>query len=108
MNKQDARERGISEGLGSIRYCEIGQEDQRESDCDCKTGQACETCLTVAAYASESNARDFSPFEFFAHEINESGDRSDGLWAAYDEGVGIGIKRGMSSRLERENQNEIE
>lgn len=104
MNKKEVKDRGIDEGLGSIRYCEVSKEDQREAGCECKTGQACEDCLTSAAYASEMNARQFSPFEFFAHDINECEDRSEGLWSAYDAGVGVGIKRGMKDRIARENQ----
>jgi hypothetical protein len=36
--------------------------------------------------------RQFTPFEFFAHDINNSHD-PDGLWDSYDEGVWAGIQR---------------
>ena len=42
-------------------------------------------------YESESNGRDFSPFEFTAHEINESR-WPDGAWEAFDEGITRGIR----------------
>lgn len=40
--------------------------------------------------ASDSNARQFSPFEFTAAEINGSRD-PDGLWEAFDDGIRQGI-----------------
>ena len=41
----------------------------------------------------ESNIyRQYTPFEFFAHDINMAGEfRSDGLWQAYENGVYRGI-----------------
>lgn len=49
-------------------------------------------------FESEMNARDFSPFEFLAAEINRLGDgdkdtpSSDEAWEAYDKGVAAGIR----------------
>lgn len=40
---------------------------------------------------AESNGRDFSPFEFTAHEFNESRD-PEGMWAAFDAGIEAGIR----------------
>jgi hypothetical protein len=51
---------------------------------------------------AESNARQFSPFEFLAHDINETGDRAEGLWEAYDAGVFAGAKAGARERMRRE------
>jgi hypothetical protein len=39
---------------------------------------------------SEEHARQYSPFEFTAHEFNESRN-PDGLWDAYEKGVYRGI-----------------
>jgi hypothetical protein len=50
-----------------------------------------------ACFASEMNSRDFSPFEFLAHELNGLGEgtedspSSDKAWAAYEEGVADSI-----------------
>ena len=114
MNKQDAKDYGITQGLAAIRYCEVGDEDRREAGCECNPRKplatesvrvsetvVCEDCLTQAAFESEQNARQFSPFEFFAHDVNETGDRAEGLWESYDEGVGIGIRKGLQKRLEQ-------
>ena len=104
MNKRDAKDYGIQQGRAAIRYCEVDETDKREAGCSHDDDETvCEDCLTNAAYESEMNARQFSPFEFFANDINETGDRADGLWSAYDEGVGIGIRRGLKSRLEQLN-----
>lgn len=99
MNKQDAKANGVQQGSAAIRYCEVSETDKREANCDCES--VCEDCLTSAAYESEMNARQYSPFEFFAAEMNKDENRSDGLWSAYDEGVRIGIRRGLKSRLEQ-------
>ena len=40
---------------------------------------------------SESMDRDFSPFEFTAHDINESSD-PDRYWEAFDLGISNGIR----------------
>ena len=104
MNQQDAKDYGIQQGLAAIRYCEVSDEDIQEAGCDHEDNETvCDDCLTSAAYDSEMNARQYSPFEFFAHDINETGDRAEGLWSAYDEGVGVGIKRGLEQRREQLN-----
>lgn len=102
MTKQDAYYNGRDKGLQAIKYCEVGDNDIREAGCDHGHLEVCKECLTQAALASEMNARDFSPFEFLASEINNSGDRADGLWKSYDEGVLRGIRKGMRDRLKSE------
>lgn len=48
-------------------------------------------------FQAESNSRDFSPFEFIAHELNELGDdeeaetTSEEAWEAFEEGVSDAI-----------------
>ena len=50
-----------------------------------------------ACHEAESSSRDFSPFEFLAHELNELGDgeesgtSSEDAWAAFDEGISDAI-----------------
>lgn len=50
-----------------------------------------------AAYDSEMNSRDYSPFEFTAHAFNESRN-SNALWSAYDDGVSKGIAENIRQR----------
>lgn len=53
--------------------------------------------MSQLAYAGESHDRDFSPFEFTAHEFNESED-ADSLWEAFDAGISDGIGTNLSER----------
>lgn len=49
------------------------------------------------AFQSESNDRDYSPFEFTAHEFN-SPDDSEELWEAFDSGIADGISANIADR----------
>jgi len=42
-------------------------------------------------YAAEINSREYSPFEFIAHEFNESDDANE-LWEAFESGVADSIR----------------
>jgi len=90
MNKRDVYKQGyengyeIAKGSADDVYREWvlegvrGKEAGRDSLID---------RLVADASADESeNFRQFSPFEFFAKEINDSKD-PEGLWAAYEDGV---------------------
>lgn len=54
-------------------------------------------------FEAESNSRDFSPFEFTAHEFNSLGDdeesetTSEEAWEAFEDGVGDSIRNDLSS-----------
>ena len=45
-------------------------------------------------FAAESNSREYSPFEFIAHEFNESDD-SESLWEAFESGVSDSIREDL-------------
>ena len=45
----------------------------------------------LLCFAAESNSREYSPFEFIAHEFNESDD-SESLWEAFESGVADSIR----------------
>lgn len=100
MNKTTAKEKGIDAGRDAARFCEVSRHDQINACCECESPkQICVDCLWQAAFEAEANARQYSPFEFFAQACNESGDRAEGLWEAYDEGVAIGIRQASKRRL---------
>lgn len=44
----------------------------------------------LLCFAAESNSREYSPFEFIAHEFNESED-SESLWESFESGVADSI-----------------
>ena len=54
-------------------------------------------------FEAESSSRDFSPFEFTAHEFNQAGEDddetpgSDELWEAYDAGIAEAIQADLST-----------
>jgi hypothetical protein len=47
-------------------------------------------------YAAEINSREYSPFEFIAHEFNESDDANE-LWEAFESGVSDSIRNDLKS-----------
>ncbi len=49
-------------------------------------------------YEAESSSRDYSPFEFTAHEFNSLGEfDADDAWAAFDEGVADAIRDDLAT-----------
>jgi hypothetical protein len=50
----------------------------------------------LLCFAAETNSRDFSPFEFIAHEFNESED-SESLWEAFESGIADSIRADLKS-----------
>lgn len=85
MNQKEAKTHGIDQGYAAGIYGT--DEAKNEED------------FISEAFESEQNARSFSPFEFFAYEVNCcNGDRSDGLWDAYDDGVMVGINKALKER----------
>lgn len=47
-------------------------------------------------YAAEENSRSYSPFEFTAHEFNESED-SEALWEAFELGISDAIEADLAT-----------
>ncbi len=82
MNKEFCRRHGISEGY-NIAMANRYELDPRDTD-----------TFVTECFEKEDNARQYSPFEFFARDVNDSRD-PDGLWQAYDEGVSTGINRAV-------------
>ncbi len=54
-----------------------------------------EDAVKTACWEADENYRQFSPFEFFAHALNESENAED-LWEAYDKGIEEGIEDMLS------------
>ena len=50
----------------------------------------------LLCFAAESNSRECSPFEFVAHEFNESDD-FESLWEAFESGVTDSIRDDLKS-----------
>lgn len=48
----------------------------------------------LLCFAAEGNSRQYSPFEFVAHEFNESDD-SESLWEAFEAGTSDSIREDL-------------
>lgn len=74
MDKKTARESGYREGYGIVMVNRVEFRDMDKDDVMSAVGEI------------EENGRQYSPFEFFAAEINRSRNPED-LWEAYEDGV---------------------
>ena len=98
MNQKEAYDAGRSAGYDAAIYQDpadslataayegvyIGAPDQ---------GDLLEA-IEYLAFDGEQNARQYAEFSYLAGDINSSGDRAEGLWEKYDEGVSVGITKG--------------
>ena len=50
----------------------------------------------LLCHAADGHSRQYSPFEFTAHEFNES-EYADDLWEAFEAGTGASISHDLSS-----------
>jgi hypothetical protein len=99
--EQDAYKRGFDRGFSCASWQnlpEVGEEIWTDGEGEITVDE--ENAWDVVqslAYAGESNDRQFSPFEFTAHEFNESED-ADSLWEAFDSGISDGISANIAER----------
>lgn len=54
--------------------------------------------VVILAHAAEENARQYTPFEVIASELNKY-DNSDETWIAYEDGIARGIEDAVTKRL---------
>ncbi len=100
---KDAYERGYKRGDSCASWCdmpEIGDAIPRSVDWvgyRVVTDENQADVHTMYAHESESNNRQYSPFEFTAHEFNSSDD-SEALWGAFQAGIDDGINDNISAR----------
>jgi len=104
MNKSEARALGVAAGRNAARFCDIPEIGTLTPlslglGAVIVTRENIEEIARSCAFESEMGARDFSPFEFTAHEFNSAGDRSEGLWEAFDAGVAAAIDREIPARV---------
>ena len=87
---QDGIDRGVAVA-DSIAPEKVGDK------WDCAIGKLLEWDEMISElYESESNSRQFSPFEMTAKEINDS-EYPDELWEAFDSGISEGILTTMEN-----------
>ena len=83
MNKKDCYTHGYNNGYN---IAETNRSDYNLIDEDER-----EKFISDMSETESDSFRQYTPFEFFAHDVNECGDRADSLWQAYEEGVYKGI-----------------
>lgn len=54
--------------------------------------------IVQLCWGADENYRQYSPFEFFAHALNEE-ENSDELWDAYEEGISDGVNAFIDEKL---------
>jgi len=86
MNKKDVYQKGYWTGY------DIAKENMGELNEECFSEQELEDYSGAMSEYESDGFRQYTPFEFFAKDLNNSHD-PDGLWDAYDEGVWAGIQR---------------
>ena len=89
MTHAQVFQRGFDHGYDAAIHCEC---DWAPPDGD-RTDS-----LISEAFAAEENARQFSPFEFLAKELNDRDDSAD-AWDTFEQGVSSGIAAGAKDRL---------
>lgn len=82
---QDLPEVGAKLYLDSEGRIEVTEENQWD-------------VVQSMAYESESNDRDYSPFEFTASEFNKARN-SEARWEAFDAGISDGIAANIQQRM---------
>ena len=85
-----------TEEIPFVLSTEQGIEDPSQAD----KGELQEAA-EFAAWDVEQNARQYSSFQHVAYEFNNAEPewRMEGLWDKYDEGVGVGIRKGVRKIL---------
>lgn len=104
ITTEDARNAGLERGRTIASWAEMpeaGKTYRTESDGDVtvESKADAETVMLSACYETESNDRQFSPFELTAYELNEQDD-SEELWEAFEDGISDGIAETIAKRLE--------
>ena len=97
MNKTDAYNYGLDRGIEVALQCELEAPEVGTMHSDISSVESVADKRN-ACLESELHSRQYSPFEFFASDVNECGDRAEGLWDSYDEGVVKGIDATLDAK----------
>lgn len=110
MNKKDLYKAGKERGFNIASWQdlpELGAKIDKSIDWiglgDVVTRENVADYFSAIASQSESIDREYSPFEFTAHDINECYN-ADSLWEAFDNGITKGIMDNWNSRKDYYNE----
>ena len=104
MKKSEAYEMGKERGINVASWVdmpEIGSIVPKDIDWighDTVTEENLADVMEMYASVSESNDREYSPFEITASEFNKARN-SESLWEAFDNGISEGIRENISKRI---------
>lgn len=105
--KKDIKEMGIDRGYGIaswIELPEVGQKVNKDIDWlglgdKIETAEAAQEYFFLLAHESESNSRQYSPFEFTAQELNDMEDKKPyDVWSVFEDGINLGVARNWKER----------
>ena len=105
MNQKEAYEQGKENGYSAASYLDdesiqIVSGLMGYGDPDFLDKEELEEVAQAAAGEGEQNGRQYSGFAGFAAEINNGPEsRFEGLWEKYEEGVTVGINKGVREWL---------
>ncbi len=109
MNQKEAYDLGKRLGYEAGVYMDLEQvlDSAHEVALPPYTKDDIQETFEYLASDNEGNARQYSPWEHYASEMNAAGDRTEGLWEKYEEGVEVGIRQAAQNFME-ENEYELE
>ena len=99
MNQKEAYSKGRDNGYDAVLPyygpSELPHTPSAANKADWKMDEVREE-----AWESEQGARQYAEFSYFASEMNRERPewRMEALWDKYEEGVGVGIRRGLRER----------
>jgi hypothetical protein len=96
MNKRECYNIGIGTGHAAVKWMDAPTWGMEHDGQPIDNVECMLDALAFCAFDSELGSRDYSPFEFFAHDLNSCGARSEGLWQSYEDGVARGIKQAIA------------
>ncbi len=105
MTKREIYKLGFERGFNVASWTdlpEIGEKLCRSIDWagigEITTENVAEA-FEMLCHGAESNGRDFSPFEFTAHQMNELEDKKPyDVWEIFDNGIAAGIRKNWKAR----------
>ena len=105
MNKKEARALGFERGERIASWIDLPEIGQKVDKCIDWVGigdtvdsiEIASEYFEILATETETADREYSPFEFTAHDINESRD-PDTYWEEFDNGIIRGIRSEWTKR----------
>ena len=115
MDWTEANDMGKDRGIECAMYTDMPKIGQRIDKFDLqnfegliKTIEDCQAVFLEMAAESETNSRQYTPFEFTASEINRHEEfDAEELWAVFDEGITEGISETWDKQSHFYNDNPV-